>query len=164
MPSWSFMHFSLSLSVSLTCSFFCCEFEILCDNQGAPLCTHYAQRGVCKFGPACKFDHPMGTLSYSPSASSLADMPVAPYPVGSSIGTLAPSSSSSSTELRPELNSGSGKDLVSARMSSSLSTSSGSVGSTVSKGGIAHLGVQQSAQGSGPSTSSGSSTESHSPS
>ncbi|PQM36075.1 zinc finger CCCH domain-containing protein 34 [Prunus yedoensis var. nudiflora] len=134
------------------------------SRPGAPLCTHYAQRGVCKFGPACKFDHPMGTLSYSPSASSLADMPVAPYPVGSSIGTLAPSSSSSSTELRPELNSGSGKDLVSARMSSSLSTSSGSVGSTVSKGGIAHLGVQQSAQGSGPSTSSGSSTESHSPS
>ncbi|KAL6971317.1 hypothetical protein U1Q18_030995 [Sarracenia purpurea var. burkii] len=68
---------------------------------GAPLCTHYAQNGVCKFGPSCKFDHPMGTLSYSPSASSLADMPVAPYPVGSSMATLAPSSSSS--ELRPEL-------------------------------------------------------------
>lgn len=102
----------------------------------------------------------MGTLSYSPSASSLADMPVSPYPVGSSIGTLAPSSSSS--ELRPELNSGPGKDLVSARMSSSLSTSSGSVGSTVSKGDVTHSGVQQSAQGSDPATSSGSSTESHS--
>ncbi|KAG7996089.1 hypothetical protein I3843_01G142200 [Carya illinoinensis] len=120
-------------------------------RPGAPPCTHYAQRGVCKFGPACKFDHPTGTLSYSPSASSLADMPVAPYPVGSSIGTLAPSSSSS--ELRPELTSGSSKDSVSSRMSSSMSTSSGSVGSTFSKSEpIPHLTVQQSAHGSGPLT------------
>ncbi|XAR57110.1 hypothetical protein NMG60_11025137 [Bertholletia excelsa] len=72
--------------------------------QGAPLCTHYTQNGVCKFGPSCKFDHPMPTLSYSPSASSLADMPIAPFPVGSSTGTLALSSSSS--DLRPELISG----------------------------------------------------------
>ncbi|GAB4851257.1 hypothetical protein Ancab_030554 [Ancistrocladus abbreviatus] len=62
---------------------------------GAPTCSYYAQHGICKFGPTCKFDHPMGSLSYSPSASSLSDMPVAPYPVGSSMGTLAPSSSSS---------------------------------------------------------------------
>ncbi|KAM1380055.1 hypothetical protein ACFX2I_021842 [Malus domestica] len=130
------------------------------SRPGAPLCTHYQQRGACKFGSACKFDHPIGTLSYSPSASSLADMPVAPYPVGSSIGTLAPSSSSS--ELRAELSSSSGKDLVSARMSSSLSTSSLSVGSTVSKSGVTPVGVQQSSQGSGPSSGSGNSTESHS--
>ncbi|XP_062175061.1 zinc finger CCCH domain-containing protein 58 [Alnus glutinosa] len=122
-------------------------------RPGAPPCTHYAQRGVCKFGPACKFDHPMGTLSYSPSASSLSDMPVAPYPVGSSIGTLAPSSSSS--ELRPELISGSSKDSVSSRMSLSMSTSSGSVGSTFSKSGsVPHLTVQPSAQGSGSSNGS----------
>ncbi|GMP77881.1 hypothetical protein CsSME_00034009 [Camellia sinensis var. sinensis] len=75
----------------------------------------------------------MGTLSYSPSTSSLADMPVAPYPVGSSKGTLAPSSSSS--ELRPEFMSGSHKDApaLSTRMSSSMSSSSGSVGSVFSK-------------------------------
>lgn len=120
-------------------------------NQGAAPCTHYAQRGVCKFGPACKFDHPMGTLSYSPSASSLADMPVAPYPVGSSIGTLAPSSSSS--DLRPELISGSSKDSVSTRMSSAVSTSSGSVGAILSKSGpVPHSSMQQSGQSSGPST------------
>ncbi|XP_050375432.1 zinc finger CCCH domain-containing protein 34 [Argentina anserina] len=130
------------------------------SHPGAPLCTHYAQRGACKFGSSCKFDHPMGTLSYSPSASSVTDMPVAPYPVGSSIGMLAPSSSSS--ELRPELNSGTSKDSVSARMSSSLSTVSGSVGSTVSKDDVAHLGDQQSAQVSGPSTTSDNGTESHS--
>lgn len=100
----------------------------------------------------------MGTLSYSPSASSLADMPVAPYPVGSAIGTLAPSSSSS--ELRPELISGSSKDSSSTRMSSSSSTSSGLVGSTFSKSGpVPHSGVQQSSHSSGPST--GSITEAH---
>lgn len=124
-------------------------------RPGAPPCTHYAQRGVCKFGPACKYDHSMGTLSYSPSASSLADIPVAPYPVGSSIGTLAPSFSSS--ELRPELVSGSSKDSVSSRMSSSMSASTGSVGSTFSKSGsVPHSAVQPSAQGSGPSAGSSS--------
>lgn len=126
-------------------------------NQGAPICTHYTQRGQCKFGPACKFDHPMG-MSYSPSASSLADMPVAPYPVGSSIGILAPSSSSS--ESRPKLNSGSSKDSSSTRMSSSMSTSSGSVGLIFSKSGpVPRSSVQQSGQSSGPSTGSSSSTE-----
>ncbi|XP_058000976.1 zinc finger CCCH domain-containing protein 34 isoform X2 [Hevea brasiliensis] len=128
-------------------------------RPGAPTCTHYTQRGQCKFGPACKFDHPMGTLSYSPSASSLADMPVAPYAVGSSIGTLAPSSSSS--ELRPELLSGSSKDSSSTRMSSSSSTSSVLVGSTFSKSGpVPYSSVQQSSQSSGHSTGS-SSKEAH---
>ncbi|XP_057476614.1 zinc finger CCCH domain-containing protein 34-like isoform X3 [Actinidia eriantha] len=114
-------------------------------RPGAPLCTHYAYNGVCKFGPSCKFDHPMGMLSYSPSASSLADMPVAPYLVGSSMGTLAPSSSSS--DLRPEL---------SIRMSSSMSTSSGSVGSIFSRSGPASHPGQQSGQASSPSTASSS--------
>lgn len=123
-------------------------------RQDAPLCTHYAQRGVCKFGPACKFNHPMGTLSYSPSASSLSDMPVAPYPVGSSVGTLAPSSSSS--DLRPELSLASSKDSTSsARMSSSMSTSSGSVGSTFSMGSfVSHSSLQQSSQNPGSSAGS----------
>ncbi|KAL5975331.1 hypothetical protein ACLOJK_032010 [Asimina triloba] len=71
------------------------------------------QRGVCpkilvlsapsaslyvQFGLTCKFDHPMGLLSYNASPSSLADMPVIPYPVESSLATLT---SSSSMELRP---------------------------------------------------------------
>ncbi|PWA67590.1 zinc finger C-x8-C-x5-C-x3-H type family protein [Artemisia annua] len=113
-------------------------------RPGAPLCTHYAQKGVCKFGPSCKFDHPMGTLSYSPSASSLADMPVAPYPVGSSIATLAPSSSSS--ELRPELISASSKDGLSTSMpsvsggsslSQSMPLSESTGGSSTTHGGDA---------------------------
>lgn len=99
----------------------------------------------------------MGTLSYSPSASSLADMPVAPYPVGSSMGTLAPSSSSS--DLRPELMSGSSKDAFSGRMSS-MSSSSGPVGSLFSKSGtVPRSSSQQPGQGS--STSSGSSSTAH---
>ncbi|XP_044499900.1 zinc finger CCCH domain-containing protein 58 isoform X2 [Mangifera indica] len=128
-------------------------------RPGAPPCTHYTQRGVCKFGRDCKFDHPMGALSYSPSASSLADMPVAPYPVGSSIGTLAPSFSSS--DLRPELVSGSSKEPVSTRMSSTISSTSGPVGSIFSKSGpIPHSTSQQSGQSSGSSTAgSSSSTE-----
>ncbi|KAL7210401.1 hypothetical protein ACSBR1_031873 [Camellia fascicularis] len=123
-------------------------------RPGAQLCTHYAQNGVCKFGPSCKFDHPMGTLSYSSSASSLADMPVAPYPVGSSMGTLAPSSSS---ELRHELILGANKDAISTRMSSSTSTSSGSVGLILSKSGPAsHPSIQQSDQASASSITSSS--------
>ncbi|XP_075476757.1 zinc finger CCCH domain-containing protein 32-like isoform X2 [Primulina tabacum] len=99
-------------------------------RPGAPPCLHYAQNGVCKFGPSCKFDHSMRTLSYSPSASSLTDMPVAPYPVGSTNATLAPSSSSS--DLRPELLPGFSKDAFSAQMSS-MNSSSASVGSMFSK-------------------------------
>jgi len=36
----------------------------------------------------------MGTLGYSSSALPLSDMPIAPYPIGFSVATLAPSSSS----------------------------------------------------------------------
>ncbi|XP_057956865.1 zinc finger CCCH domain-containing protein 34 [Malania oleifera] len=118
-------------------------------RPGTALCAYYAQHGMCKFGRTCKFDHPVGTLSYSPSASSLADMPVAPYPVGSSVGTLAPSSSSS--DLRPELISGSNMDSLSTRMASSTSTTSGSVGSILSKSAPApHSTVQQSGQSTTP--------------
>ncbi|KAF8084169.1 hypothetical protein N665_0730s0012 [Sinapis alba] len=86
------------------------------SNIGLPLrpgtaqCSHFAQHGICKFGPACKFDHSMGSsslISYSPSASSLTDMPVTPYPLGSSsLGISAPSSSSLSDQ-RTELHSSS---------------------------------------------------------
>ncbi|KAK2393939.1 Zinc finger C-x8-C-x5-C-x3-H type family protein [Trifolium repens] len=102
-------------------------------RPGAALCTHFAQRGICKFGPACKFDHPIASLSYSPSASSLTDAPVAPYFVTSSVGTLAPSSSS--PELQPEPTAGSSRESVPSRIPSSVSTSTGSVGLTLSTGG-----------------------------
>uniref|UniRef100_A0A1J3GXN8 Zinc finger CCCH domain-containing protein 58 n=1 Tax=Noccaea caerulescens TaxID=107243 RepID=A0A1J3GXN8_NOCCA len=106
-------------------------------RPGVTQCTHFAQHGICKFGPACRFDHSMGSssLSYSPSASSLTDMPVAPYPLGSSsLGTLAPSSSSSSdqrTELlssssiKPTTTTSGGLETVAAGVSSSSSMTSG---------------------------------------
>ncbi|CAA6669079.1 unnamed protein product [Spirodela intermedia] len=71
-------------------------------RQGAPPCTFYMQHGECKFGSSCKYDHPMGTLlSYSPSASSLPNMPPASFPIGNSVPTTAQTSSTtSSTDLR----------------------------------------------------------------
>ncbi|KAG6483813.1 zinc finger CCCH domain-containing protein 6-like [Zingiber officinale] len=91
-------------------------------RAGVQICSFYAQNGICKFGKTCKFDHPMGSLSYSPSASSLSDMPVAPYPIGMSVATLVPSLSSSELQFL------SSKESFSMRMSSS-NTFSDSVGS-----------------------------------
>ena len=92
-------------------------------------------------------------MRYSPSPSSLIDMPVAPYPVGSLLATLAPSSSSS--ELRPELISGSKKDSYLSRIPSSASTSSSSVGLIFSQTGSVPLSdLQLSSQSSVPLSSS----------
>lgn len=97
----------------------------------------------------------MRALSYSTSASSLTDMPVAPYPVGSTSATLAPSSSS--LDLRPELLSGFSKDAFSANLSSTNS-STASVGSTFSRSvPIPEFGIQHSGQGGGSSTGGSSS-------
>ncbi|KAF5455189.1 hypothetical protein F2P56_024792 [Juglans regia] len=113
-------------------------------RPGVQPCAFYLQNGHCKFGPTCKFDHPMGTMRYSPSASSLIDMPVAPYPVGSLLATLAPSSTSS--ELRPELIPGSKRESFSSRMPSSGNTSN-SVGLIFSQPGSVSLSeVQLSSQ------------------
>ncbi|KAJ9691491.1 hypothetical protein PVL29_013618 [Vitis rotundifolia] len=95
--------------LSLSAPTYTRPYTPLPSSTSAPQCTHYAQHGMCKFGPACKFDHSMGTLSYSPFASSLVDMPVAPHPMGSSMGTFAPSSSS--PDLRLELILGSSKGI-----------------------------------------------------
>ena len=108
--------------------------------QGVTPCTFYLQNGHCKFGSTCKFDHPMGTMRYSPSASSLIDMPVAPYPVGSLLATLAPSSTSA--EL-------SKKESYSARMPSTGNTSTSSVGLIFSQtGSVSITDVQLSSQSS----------------
>nr|CAD1833325.1 unnamed protein product [Ananas comosus var. bracteatus] len=100
--------------------------------QDAQPCTYYMRHGECKFGPACRFDHPMGSMSYSPSASSLSDMPVAPYPIGYAVATLAPSSSSSDLRLEYFTT----KDSASSRMAS-VESASGSIGSIFSRGGYA---------------------------
>ncbi|MBA0652915.1 hypothetical protein Goklo_020136 [Gossypium klotzschianum] len=120
-------------------------------RSGGQPCSFYLQNGHCKFGSTCKFDHPMGTMRYSPSVSSLIDMPVAPCPVGSLLATLPPSSTSS--ELRPELSSGSKKDSYLSRIPSS-STSSSSVGLIFSQTGSVPLSdLQHSSQNSVPLSS-----------
>jgi hypothetical protein len=149
---WFFFFFFLFLFIFKSLIFICFIFF---QKQGAQPCAFYLQNGHCKFGSTCKFDHPMGTMRYSPSASSLIDMPVAPYPVGSFPATLAPSSSSS--ELRPELISGSQRESYSTRMPPSGNTSS-TVGLIFSQTGSASLPeVQLSSQISSP-LSSGRST------
>ncbi|KAF8074381.1 hypothetical protein N665_1107s0020 [Sinapis alba] len=81
-------------------------------RPGVQRCTFYVQNGFCKFGSTCKFDHPVGTIRYNPSASSLADAPVAPYPVlGSSFSSSA------------ELISGDDPYLSTSRSTSNISAS-----------------------------------------
>ncbi|XP_027363481.1 zinc finger CCCH domain-containing protein 32 isoform X3 [Abrus precatorius] len=122
-------------------------------RPGVQPCAFYLQNGHCKFGSTCKFDHPLGSMRYSPSASSLIDVPVTPYPVGSLLSSLAPLTTSS--ELRPELMSGSKKESFSARIPSSGNSSGTSVGLIFSQGGSISLSdVQLSSQSSAPLNSS----------
>ncbi|KAJ9187734.1 hypothetical protein P3X46_003156 [Hevea brasiliensis] len=118
-------------------------------RPGVQPCAFYLQNGNCKFGATCKFDHPMATVRYSPSTSSLIDMPVSPYPVGSLLATLVPSSSSA--ELRPELIGVTKKDPYLSRIPSSGNTSSNSVGLIFSQTGSLPLPeLQHSIQSSVP--------------
>ncbi|KAM1150794.1 hypothetical protein FF1_031336 [Malus domestica] len=122
-------------------------------RPGVQPCTFYLQNGQCKFGSTCKFDHPVQTMRYNLSASSLVDMPVVQYPVGSLLATRAPSSSSS--DLRPELLSASKRDTYSTRVPSSGNTSSSSGGLIFSQSGSVSLSdVQPSSQTSSPLSNS----------
>ncbi|KAF2298550.1 hypothetical protein GH714_024079 [Hevea brasiliensis] len=122
---------------------------LLAFQVGVQPCAFYLQNGNCKFGATCKFDHPMATVRYSPSTSSLIDMPVSPYPVGSLLATLVPSSSSA--ELRPELIGVTKKDPYLSRIPPSGNTSSNSVGLIFSQTGSLPLPeLQHSIQSSVP--------------
>ncbi|KAG9143100.1 hypothetical protein Leryth_006360 [Lithospermum erythrorhizon] len=120
------------------------------NSDGPP----FHPNGVSKDGASSKLDHPMGSLSHSPSTSSLTGVPVAPYSVGSSAGTLAPASSSS--DLRPEHVSGSSKDATLSTQMPSINSSSGSVGEAFSNSipSVAHSTVQQHGQSSTLASSS----------
>ena len=52
------------------------------------MCIFYSRYGICKFGPSCKFDHPMGIFTYNLSAASSANAPVQ-HLFGTSSGTTA---------------------------------------------------------------------------
>ncbi|KAM1169521.1 hypothetical protein TB2_030843 [Malus domestica] len=75
------------------------KINVLLFGRGVQPCTFYLQNGQCKFGSTCKFDRPVQTMRYNLSASSLVDILVVQYPVGSVLPTVAPSSSS--LDLRP---------------------------------------------------------------
>ncbi|XP_074268521.1 zinc finger CCCH domain-containing protein 58-like [Silene latifolia] len=93
-------------------------------RPGTQPCTFYMQNGYCKFGTTCKFDHPVGMMNYSPSASSLAEMPISPY-LGGSMSAILPSPSPSSMSLRPEYSipsqSGNGSIGSTSTLTSSIS-------------------------------------------
>ncbi|KAL9263512.1 Zinc finger CCCH domain-containing protein [Drosera capensis] len=99
-------------------------------RPGTQTCTFYMQHGCCKFGPTCMFDHPMGAINFSPSASSLTEMPpVAPYLSGPSFSAL-PTTTAPPSEQEPEYG------LVPTREPNSSrtpSTSSVSIASTFSQ-------------------------------
>nr|KYP71491.1 Zinc finger CCCH domain-containing protein 32 [Cajanus cajan] len=117
----------------------------------------YLQNGHCKFGSTCKFDHPLGSMRYSPSVSSLIEVPITPYPVGSLLPHLA---SSTSSELWFELISGSKKESHSARIPFGNSSAT-SVGLIFSQSGSGSLSdVQLSSQSSAPLSNSRSTRQS----
>ncbi|MCO5608575.1 hypothetical protein L7F22_062786 [Adiantum nelumboides] len=51
-------------------------------RPGKQACPYYVKHGICKFGPVCKFDHPVNVVPYSPpyspSLSSLNEIPIVP--------------------------------------------------------------------------------------
>ncbi|GAB2281330.1 hypothetical protein Dimus_015927 [Dionaea muscipula] len=120
-------------------------------RPGTETCTFYMQNGYCKFGPTCKFDHPMGVIKYSP-ASSLPEMPVAPYLSGSSLSTLPLTSASS--EQEPEYGLGPTREPNSSRTTSSTNNSSVSIGLAYSQTSVSHSNVQRSGQSSSTLSSS----------
>jgi len=131
-------------------------------RPGAPPCTFYTRYGICKFGPTCKFDHPLGGLTYSPSASSLADVPVAPYPIGSSPTTLAPSSSSDASRegQMPPLEAAPYPDdhprghIHSSRDNSDSAVVSSSTGANISQNLSTQAGSSEKASSSGQASDS----------
>lgn len=118
-------------------------------RPGNPPCSFYTRYGICKFGPTCKFDHPLvGSLTYSPSAGSLADVPVAPYPIGSSPMNLAPSAYSEG--LLERQGSGEAGGYAEDGIGHDVTSRSNSEGGGVSSGSGVNGGVGGAGSGSGP--------------
>lgn len=70
--------------------------------QGQAICSNYSMYGICKYGPACKFDHPVVyTQDYSLSLPNLAmlDSSLFNYPRGVSIAHSSETSPSKSSKF-----------------------------------------------------------------
>lgn len=48
--------------------------------QGQPICSYYSLYGLCKYGPTCRFDHPMDGYNYAYNMSPLAPAYSTPAP------------------------------------------------------------------------------------
>lgn len=62
--------------LTIYCNWMNCPFVthlvvLICWFQGEPLCVFYSRYGICKFGPSCKFDHPMRVVAYNSAAAAL---------------------------------------------------------------------------------------------
>ncbi|GJN13319.1 hypothetical protein PR202_gb00011 [Eleusine coracana subsp. coracana] len=62
------------------------ELYAVQGENGEPVCTFYSRYGICKFGPNCKFDHPMGTHMYGTATSPTSDAPTMCYQLAPSPG------------------------------------------------------------------------------
>lgn len=76
---------------SVIAFYFECQLKMLIFfcQQGEQLCVFYSRYGICKYGPNCKFDHPMGPVPFGLSTSSSSDVPVVRRLLGSSSGSAA---------------------------------------------------------------------------
>lgn len=73
-----------------------CEVDYLTFwIQGQPVCSYYSLYGICKYGPGCKYDHPVMVYSYNyPMGMNMMTSSVLPY--ATSNGKLSTNDSSQS--------------------------------------------------------------------
>ncbi|KAL7592205.1 hypothetical protein Lser_V15G34789 [Lactuca serriola] len=64
-------------------------------RPGQPVCSYYSLYGICKYGPGCKYDHPVMVYSYNyPMGMNMMTSSVLPY--ATSNGKLSTNDSSQS--------------------------------------------------------------------
>lgn len=69
--------------------------------QGQAVCLSYCMHGICKYGPACKYDHPIAGYLYNHNLgipTVLPDPPVFPFQWSSPSVTLSETSPSKSSK------------------------------------------------------------------
>lgn len=71
--------------------------------QGQAVCSYYSLYGLCKYGPTCKFDHPLDGYSYAYSLSvppmATAYSPPSPYQRTASLVPISETSLAKSSKL-----------------------------------------------------------------
>lgn len=67
--------------------------------QGQPVCEYYTLYGLCKYGPSCKFDHPMEGYSSTLPSPPIIHSPWLSYQKTPSLVALSETSSSESSKF-----------------------------------------------------------------